>query len=46
MKAPDYLLVLQEEGDPEIHMTCDKEDLDELKEFKVKNMCIYKRVGK
>lgn len=47
IKYPDYILVLpKENGVPEVMASCDKEDLDELKDLKQDGMFIFKRVGK
>jgi hypothetical protein len=44
---PDYVLVIPRENEvPEIVASCDKENIDELKELKVKGMHIYKLVGR
>lgn len=44
---PDYILAKPVEDDvPEIQASCDKENLDDLKDLKVKGMYIYKLVGR
>jgi hypothetical protein len=44
---PDYLLAKPIVGEvPEIQASCDKEDLDDLKEMKQKGWRIYKLVGR
>ena len=46
IKPPDYILAIALENEvPEIVGSCDKEDLDDLKELKEKGMHIYKLIG-
>lgn len=45
--TPDYILVIpKDDAIPEVMASCDKEDIDDLKEMKVEGMFIYKLVGK
>jgi hypothetical protein len=44
---PDYILAIPREGEvPEVMASCDKEDLEELKDLKLRGWYLYKRIGR
>jgi hypothetical protein len=46
-QPPDYILVTPQDKEvPRIEASCDREDIDDLKEIKAPGMYIYKLVGR